>query len=112
MGGGSREAERHDPPHRQPVRERARDRHREPGSDPLRRNEKPGVPGGLAPNLPEIRGHQQQPAEERGPNRNIVVTATVRLRLRNSRRSSSGCAGRNVCHTNAAISTIPIAIVT
>ena len=39
---------------------------------------------------------------------NIAMTATVRRRFLNSRRSISGCAGRNAWNTNAVMSSRPI----
>jgi hypothetical protein len=38
---------------------------------------------------------------------NMVMIETARLRFLNSRRSSSGCSGRNECQTNASISSTP-----
>ena len=42
--------------------------------------------------------------------RNIVIDDTVRLRCLYSRRSSSGCSGRNACQTNVTISRTPTSI--
>src|SRR5680860_637737 len=41
-------------------------------------------------------------------NRNIAITAMVRLRFLNSRRSMSGCVGRNAWKMNARISSAPM----
>jgi hypothetical protein len=57
-------------------------------------------------------GTRSNPPKKAAANMNIVITATVRLRLWNSRRSSSGCAGRNECQTKAAMRVTPTSIET
>ena len=65
-----------------------------------------GVERGLAADLLEVAsGPAAGRRRTRRANRNIVIAATRRSRLRNRRRSSSGCSGRKACRTNATIST-------
>ena len=57
-------------------------------------------------------GTSSSPPKKAAANRNMVMIETVRLRFLNSRRSSSGCSGRNEWKTNSTISAAPISIET
>ena len=57
-------------------------------------------------------GTSSSPPKNAAAKRNMVMIETVRLRLRNSRRSSSGCSGRKEWRTKSAIRTAPITIET
>ncbi len=53
-------------------------------------------------------GTSSSPPKNAAANSAIVITDTVRLRLRNRRRSSSGCFGLKLHHTKAAIMSRPM----
>ena len=55
-------------------------------------------------------GTSSSPPKKAAANRNMVMIESVRLRFLNSRRSSSGCSGRNEWNTKATIRTAPISI--
>ena len=95
-------------PDRAACRERAGDRHGEHGAEALRRHQQPASSVDSPRTCWKYVGTSSRPPKNAAANRNIVMIETVRLRFRNSRRSSSGCLGRKVQNTKAATMSSPM----